>query len=36
MWGMNDDKVRKEIEKCVLLCSNCHRKVHAGILNIPS
>jgi hypothetical protein len=36
MWGMNDDKVRKEIEKCVLLCSNCHSKVHAGILNIPS
>ena len=36
MWGMNDERVRKEIEKCILLCSNCHRKVHAGILVIPS
>lgn len=24
------DKMRKELEKCVLLCSNCHREVHAG------
>ena len=21
-----------EIEKCVLLCSNCHREVHAGLV----
>ena len=24
-----------EIRKCVVLCSNCHRKVHAGILTLP-
>jgi hypothetical protein len=24
----------KEADKCILLCSNCHRKVHAGILTI--
>lgn len=24
----------KEVEKCILLCSNCHRKVHAGVLHI--
>jgi len=24
----------KEANKCVLLCSNCHRKVHAGVLHI--
>jgi len=24
----------KEVNKCVLLCSNCHRKVHAGVLHI--
>jgi hypothetical protein len=24
----------KEADKCVLLCSNCHRKVHAGVLKI--
>ena len=24
----------KEADKCVLLCSNCHRKTHAGVLKI--
>jgi hypothetical protein len=24
----------KEAEKCVVLCCNCHRKVHAGVLEI--
>lgn len=23
-----------EITKCVCLCANCHRKVHAGLLNL--
>ena len=23
-----------EINKCVCLCANCHRKVHAGIINL--
>ena len=31
MHGMNEQRVREEMSKCVILCSNCHRKVHAGI-----
>jgi hypothetical protein len=34
MLGMNDDRVREEISKCVILCANCHRKHHAGLLDI--
>ena len=25
------DKVKIEIDKCILVCSNCHREIHAGI-----
>jgi len=28
-WGKN--RILKEIEKCDVLCSNCHRKEHAKI-----
>jgi predicted HNH restriction endonuclease len=27
-------RVRQEIEKCVLLCANCHREVHMGITQL--
>lgn len=27
-------KIKQEAKKCVLLCSNCHRKVHAGLINL--
>jgi hypothetical protein len=27
-------RLKKEIEKCVLLCANCHRKLHAGVVSI--
>lgn len=30
------EDVEKELEKCDLLCSNCHAEVHAGIIILPT
>jgi len=32
--GLSVEKVKLELKKCVCLCENCHRKVHAGLLKI--
>lgn len=26
-------EVEKEIQKCILLCANCHTEVHAGLVD---
>ena len=34
LCNRSKDRLKKEIRKCVVLCSNCHRKVHAGLVLI--
>lgn len=33
-WGARKILL-EEIQKCVMVCSNCHRLVHLNIMNIP-
>ena len=27
-WGWSTDRTMREINKCIVLCANCHRKLH--------
>lgn len=29
------DKLKIELDKCIILCSNCHREFHGNIINYP-
>jgi hypothetical protein len=30
----NEVKIKKELDKCILVCRNCHGEIHAGIIDV--
>lgn len=29
------ERSKKEADKCILVCANCHREIHGGITQLP-
>lgn len=32
--SLSFEKLKKEVDKCILVCSNCHAEIHDGIKNL--
>jgi transcriptional regulator with XRE-family HTH domain len=30
-YNISWDRIKNELDKCILVCSNCHREIHAGV-----
>lgn len=33
-WKVGKDKAMKELDKCSLICRNCHGEIHSGLISI--
>ncbi len=33
--GSSLKRLTEELEKCVVLCCKCHRRLHAGVIQLP-
>ena len=29
-------KTKAEVDKCILVCENCHREIHGGVIALPA
>lgn len=36
MRNYSAESIKKEVDKCVLLCCLCHREYHSGLIELPS
>lgn len=33
-YNMSWERIRRELDKCVLICCRCHREEHAGLISL--